>query len=237
LHYAFGGAAYSETMSQREAWERIAAQWVELVRSEGSDSAPENWTPFLELIPPPGRLTIELGCGEGRIARALRTAGHTVVGIDSAATMIHHAREADPTGDYRVGDAAALPLESDVADLVVAFMSLQDMDDHVAATREVARTLTRGGRFCLAVIHPFWSAGSFEPDDPEGTFRIENSYFETLRHLRPVLNIPSVHRPLEAYTRATEEAGLLIEAVRELPARPRLPGRFPIYLHLRAIKR
>jgi SAM-dependent methyltransferase len=223
-------------MSQQEAWEAIADDWVKLIRGAGPNSVPENWRPFLELLPAAGRLTIDLGCGEGRLTRELRAIRHTVVGIDSSPTMIQHAREADASGDYRIGDAVALPLASGTADLVVAFMSFQDMDDHVAATREAARVLMRGGRLCLAMIHPFWSIGSFEPDDPEGTFRVESSYFETFRHLRPVLKVPSVHRPLESYTRALEDAGLLIEAVRELPARLRLPGRFPVYLHLRATK-
>lgn len=223
-------------MSQSEAWEAIAGRWVELVRGEGSGASPENWAPFVELLPGPGRLTIDLGCGEGRIARKLRGAGHRVVGIDSSPTMIRMAFDADPKGDYRIGDAGALPLDPGAADLVVAFMSLQDMDDHVAVTREAARVLEAGGRFCLALIHPFWSAGVFEPHDPEATFRIEGSYLESIPHLRPVLKVPSVHRPLETYARALEEAGLLIEALRELPKRHRSSGRFPAYLHVRAVK-
>lgn len=146
------------------------------------------------------------------------------------------AREADPDGDYIIGDASAVPLEPGAADLVVAFMSLQDMDDHAAATREAGRVLARGGRLCLSPIHPFWSGGRVEPHDPEATFRIEGSYFETIPHLRPVLKVPSVHRPLEAYTRAFEEAGLHVEALRELPARRDPPGRLPAYLHVRAVK-
>jgi ubiquinone/menaquinone biosynthesis C-methylase UbiE len=30
---------------------------------------------FLELVPPPGELTLDIGCGEGRMARALAAEG------------------------------------------------------------------------------------------------------------------------------------------------------------------
>jgi SAM-dependent methyltransferase len=224
-------------MSQSDAWEAIAERWVGLVRCEGQEPAPDNWEPFLRLLPAPGRLTVDVGCGEGRIARQLRQLGHRVIAIDSSPTMIQLAREADPDGDYRVADASALPVDSGAADLVVAFMSLQDMDEHVAVTCEASRVLARGGVLCLALIHPFWSGGRFEPHDPEATFRSEDSYFEMIPHLRPVLKVPSVHRPLEAYMMALEEAGLLVEALRELAARRDPPGRLPTYLHIRAAKR
>ncbi len=55
----------------------------------------------------------------------------------------------------------------------------------------------------------------------------------------------SEHRPIEAYSRALETAGLLIEAIREtrapdavVAARPdeRRWQRIPLFLHLRAVK-
>lgn len=55
----------------------------------------------------------------------------------------------------------------------------------------------------------------------------------------------SEHRPLEAYSRALEDAGLLIEAIREPRAadalvatapRQRRWQRIPMFLHLRAVK-
>ena len=43
-------------------------------------------------------------------------------------------------------------------DLVLACMSLLDMDDFDGAVREIGRVLRPGGRLCLAVVHPFASA-------------------------------------------------------------------------------
>ena len=58
------------------------------------------------------------------------------------------------------------------------------------------------------------------------------------------LTFHSEHRPIEAYSRALEAAGLLIEAIRETGRRtgsPDAPGhrrwqRIPLFLHLRAVK-
>lgn len=60
-----------------------------------------------------------------------------------------------------VGDAADLPLPDASADLVTAFMSLQDVDDLDRALREIARALVAGGHLRSAIVHPIGSAGDF----------------------------------------------------------------------------
>jgi ubiquinone/menaquinone biosynthesis C-methylase UbiE len=92
-------------------------------------------------LPSPGRQTLDIGCGEGRLARDLKELGHRVVGIDSSPSMVAAAREFDPSMDVRLADAAALPFDDACADLAIAFMSLQDIDDMPAALREAARVL------------------------------------------------------------------------------------------------
>jgi SAM-dependent methyltransferase len=220
-------------VGQVERWEREATRWAQLVRAggNGSDSILET---FASLLPPAGRATLDLACGEGRLSRWLAAEGHHVVGIDSSPTMIRLASEADPDGDYRVADAAELPLDIGSVDLVVAYMCLQDLDDPAAALLEAARVLMPDGRLCLAIIHPFWSAG--EVDEEGDRFLVRGSYFDTIAHIRPVLQVPSVHRPLEAYFRALEVAGLMVETLRELPTTGGLAGRLPTVLLLRAIK-
>ena len=70
--------------------------------------------------------------------------------------------EADPEIETRLGDAASLPFEDGSFDLVVAFMSLQDIEDFEGAIGEAARVLEPKGRFCMAIVHPLNSAGLFE---------------------------------------------------------------------------
>src|SRR5919199_1274804 len=123
----------------KELWEREAHDWAAWAREPGHDSYWSFSPLFLELVPPPGRRTLDLGCGEGRVARDLAARGHSVVGIDASPTLVGLAREADPDGEYLVGDAAALPLEDASFDLVIAYNVLMDVDDMAGAVREAAR--------------------------------------------------------------------------------------------------
>src|SRR5438034_3100894 len=102
-----------KAMGLSEFWEGQAERWVRWAREPGHDSY---WRfhrdRFLELVPPPGRLTVDVGCGEGRLARDLKALGHNVVAVDLLATMVEHARLADPELDVRQADAADLPLDN-----------------------------------------------------------------------------------------------------------------------------
>src|SRR4051794_5920510 len=142
-------------MSLSEAWEGEAVQWITWARAPGHDSY---WRfhrdQFFELLPPPGRLTLDIGCGEGRLTRDLKALGHTVVALDASPTLISAARAADPAGDYRVVDASTLPLADASCDLAVAFMSLQDFDDMPRAVAEIGRVLMPGACACVALVHP-----------------------------------------------------------------------------------
>jgi hypothetical protein len=85
--------------------------------------------------------------------------------------------------------------------------------------------LAPGGRFCIAIVHPLNSAGTFAGDEAADPFVIESSYLDPSLYADEIardgyeLRLESVHRPLDAYTEALAEAGLLIERLRE----PRLP--------------
>ena len=111
--------------------------------------------------------------------------------------------------------------------------------------------LRPNGALCMAVIHPINSAGNFESEAPDAGYLISGSYFEPRRYrdaierngLRMTFN--SRHWPLQAYSEALEAAGLVIEAIREVPVdeasvRERaLRARWrqlPLFLDLRARK-
>ena len=241
----------SATVPLNVGWEAEARQWVQWARTPGHDSY---WRfhrdQFLRLLPSPGRQTLDIGCGEGRLTRDLKELGHRVVAIDSSRSMVEAAREFDPSTDVRLADATALPLDDACADLVIAFMSLQDIGDLPAAVREAARVLQPGGRFCLAIVHPINSAGSFEQASVDGRFIIQGDYLGAFQYADAVerdglaMTFHSEHRPLEAYFLALEKAGFLVEALRE-PALPehaivssasRRWQRIPYFLHLRALR-
>jgi len=229
----------------REAWDSHAAEWIRWVRTPGHDSYDRfHRRAFLELIPAPGRLTVDLGGGEGRLDRDLIELGHRVVMFDGSPALARACASHDRPVPVGVADAAAVPLRSGCADLVVAFMSLQDVDDLTAAVSEAARLLVRSGHFCMAIVHPLNSAGTFEgaDDDPEAPFVIRGSYLTSFRFRDEIerdglsMTFHSAHRPLETYSRGLEAAGFVMEALREIP--DPLPAsrwqRVPLFLQVRA---
>src|SRR5207249_2048891 len=146
-------------------------------------------------------------------ARDLKALGHSAVGVDGSPTMVARASEADPSIDVQVADAASLPFPNGYADLVTAFMSLQDIEDAAGAIREAARVLEPGGRLCLAVVHPFNSAGRFEGDDADSPFVVRGSYLKRFRYRDLIerdglsVTLESAHRHIGWYFAALEGAG------------------------------
>lgn len=206
---------------------------------------------LLGLLPPPGGLTLDLACGEGRLSRRLSELGHRVVGVDASPTLVSFAASHDNAEPAVLGDAAALPFGDEVFDLVVASMCLHDIDDLPGALREAARVLKRAGRLCAAIPHPLATAGAFAGRDGAAPFVISGSYLDeapsglTIDRGGVRLTFHSQHRPLESYLRALEDAGLLTETIRETKAPGGLVARdpserrwqrIPAFLHLRALK-
>src|SRR4029453_13811081 len=92
------------------SWEWQADRWLAWARTPGHDAYWLFRDSFFDaLAPAPGRRPLGVGCGEGRVARALTGLGHTVVALDAAPTLVAKAAAADPTGRYLVADAPPLP--------------------------------------------------------------------------------------------------------------------------------
>jgi SAM-dependent methyltransferase len=226
----------------RSAWEDEAERWAAWARTPDHDAWfwRFNWPAFGELLPPAGRATLDLGCGEGRGGRWLAEHGHEVTGVDGSPTLAQLARDADGYTEVIVADAAALPLPDASFDLVCAFMSLQDVDDLDGALAEAHRVLEPGGRLCAAVMHPLvselWSGG-------EAGYFEERRYAWTMCRGGLEMTFHGMHRTLERYAGALRSAGLVVEDLREPRPAPDLvrdrpeiadAARRPQFLHLLA---
>ena len=68
-------------------FEERAQGWLAWAGTPGHDAY---WTyrdAFFALVPEPGAATLEVGCGEGRVARDLVARGHRVTGLDASPTL------------------------------------------------------------------------------------------------------------------------------------------------------
>jgi len=230
----------------REHWERQASNWAAWARTPDFDEYWKYSPAFFELVPPPRGRTLEVGCGEGRVTRDLARLGHRVVAVDPVAALIQLARETDADNDYLRCDSAALPFADGAFNLAVFYNSLMDVDDMEASLQEAARVLRPSGTLCACVTHPIADAGRFESRDADATFLIEGNYLGPRRWLE----LPLVHRdglsmdfsgwayPLEAYFRALEDAGFVVQCLREPPAadEDQRWRRLPLFLMWRAVK-
>jgi SAM-dependent methyltransferase len=198
-------------VSVRDAWDEHAADWIRWARSEDHDHFYWRFSrpALLELLPAPGRLTLDLACGEGRLSRELRALGHSVLAVESSPALVRAARKEDKRLEVLRADVTRMPMGDGIADLAVCSMALMNFDDLDGALREIARVLAPGGRLCASLAHPARSAAKvpryFEP----------RPFEERRERGRLRMTFVDIHRSFEAYARALEGAGFVIEALRE----------------------
>lgn len=119
------------------------------------------WTSLVQRLVPTS--VLELGCGTGRVTRALAGRAARVVAVDLSPELLARARRRLATCaavTLVLADMRSLDL-GDVFDLVVApddpFVHLLSGDDRDAALEAVARHLAPGGRFVIDGM--WWTPG------------------------------------------------------------------------------
>lgn len=105
---------------------------------------------LLDAVPRGARRVLDVGCGEGMLARALRGRAERVIGIDLDEPSLALARAAGGDGiEYVLGDVRSFPFEPASFDAVVSVATLHHMDA-AAGLRRMAELLRPGG--VLAVV-------------------------------------------------------------------------------------
>jgi ubiquinone/menaquinone biosynthesis C-methylase UbiE len=180
-----------------------------------------------------GKDVLDLGCGNGYLARRLARSGARVTAVDSSPRMIANAQAHDPTNSLKVkyvhSNARKLDGITDASfDLVFANMSLMDIEDAEGAIGSVSRVLRKAGRFVASISHPCFDIGSnsgWLVDKP--TFETRKVYRKVRGYRTPFSeNIPwrvdngirytlGFHRPLNWYARVFHSNGLAITAMEE----------------------
>jgi SAM-dependent methyltransferase len=133
-------------------------------------------TPLLleALIPVPGHRYLDLGCGEGRVKRAVEGRGGVVVGVDLNEGLAGLARRSV------VGLVEHLPFRDDACDGAYAVLVLEHLTGIGSFFDETARVVRPGGALAIVMNHPLWTAtGSTPIGDAEGEILWRpGAYFE-----------------------------------------------------------
>lgn len=101
---------------------------------------------------------------------------------------------------------------------------LMDVPDMPTAVREAARVLAPGGVLTISIVHPFIERGHFADDSENAAFMIpgdSTSYFDTSEFTATetrdglTMHFHGWSHPLQTYTQALHEAGLVITRLHE----------------------
>lgn len=151
-----------------DAWQRNAAPWTVAVRGRQIESRrlvtdQAIVDAMLDCAP---RSVLDLGCGEGWLARALIAHAVRVIGVDAVPALVARAREAG-NGDFRVlsyEDIIAGRLELTV-DAVVCNFSLLGEASVENLLGALGTLLTGRGRLLIQTLHPLVACGASPYED------------------------------------------------------------------------
>jgi SAM-dependent methyltransferase len=208
-----------------EPWETHAGWWQREFTGGVDPEYEEQILPLVDAHLAVGGRVLDVGCGEGQVARRVAALGARVLGFDLAAAQVAVAVARAGGPGYGRARAEALPCRDRAFDAVVICLTLEHIEPFEPVLDEVARVLVPGGRFVLFLNHPllqtpesgwvddhilgeqYWRVGPYLPDD------------RTMEEVSPGVELPFVHRPLYRYVNEMAARGLLVEHMDE-PAPP-----------------
>jgi 2-polyprenyl-3-methyl-5-hydroxy-6-metoxy-1,4-benzoquinol methylase len=145
-----------------DSWRKNASPWTTAVRENqiASRALVTNKAIVDAVLSRSPRTVLDIGCGEGWLARALAEHGVSAVGVDVVPALIEQARKAGG-GEFRISsyeDIAAGRLDVSV-DLVVANFSLIGKESVEGVIRRAPSLLNSGGSLVIQTLHPVASCG------------------------------------------------------------------------------
>lgn len=209
------------TSLTRSAWSENATFWINIIRS-GADRYRTELTDaavLQALQPLTGMDLLDVGCGEGYLAREAERRGARSTGIDICPELVAAAAEEGTRlgllGRYEEADLRDLPFADAAFDVVVANHSLNEVEDHQSALREWARVLRPGGLAVILMLHPcFFTWDPSEPGQPTYGPRAGAKPYKVGGVSSPAVATAHV-ATLTSYVQAIGDAGFVIEDLSE----------------------
>lgn len=210
------------------SWERDAQAYDKNVGRDGSFFHKEVVLPgvvrLLDLKA--GERVLDLGCGQGVLARALPK-DVEYVGVEISKSLVEMAKKQTKGGArFVVGDASKEKVEKEGFDAVVIVLALQNMAGGKRAIRNAAWHLKEGGRLVIVMNHPCFriprQSGWSIDEKKKLQSRWVNVYMSEMDipidmhpSQRGSTQTWSYHKPLSVYSAWLRESGLLIETIEE----------------------
>lgn len=210
-----------------DLWERNAGWWQDGFTDGADAEYTEQIMPItMELLADAHRL-LDVGAGEGQLARLVAAGGTDVVATDITWNQIQVAAERGGGPMPVRSDAAHLPFADAAFDAVLACLVFEHISNVDSAIAEVARVLEHRGHFVFMLNHPLLqtpNSGWIDDhmlDPPEQYWRIGDYLVEdeTVEEVQLGVHIPFIHRPLSRYVNALADNGMFVRKMLE-PAPP-----------------
>lgn len=155
--------ASHDAWSSGDSYERYVGRWSRLVARQFI-----HW-----LAAPEAGQWLDVGCGTGALSQTILelTNPKTVKGIDRSESYVDSARSKvkHPNVRFDIGDAQALPVESQIVDIAVSGLVLNFVPQPTQMVAEMARAVRKGGIVALYVwdyagkmqfMRHFWNAAA-----------------------------------------------------------------------------
>lgn len=226
-----------------DTWEEHAEWWQREFTDGADPEYEEQVLPLIDEHLAGAERVIDVGCGEGQVARRVTALGAQVFGVDPTVAQITVAARRAGGPVYARASADALPYRDESFDSAVMCLVLEHIVDFEPVMTEIARVLQPGGRFALLLNHPllqapmsgwvidhtldeqYWRVGPYLTDDI------------STEEVAPGIDLLFVHRPLHRYVNSLAANGLLIEHMDEPPPPPGFIDRAPEYKDAESIPR
>ncbi len=222
-------------------------------RRQGQDNANDTLERpvMLEMIGDvTGKHILDLGCGDAKFAVELlaeRYNGLAYTGVEGSTNMVRVARKSVQGLNARIEQSYleewTYPVNS--YDLAISRLAIHYIKDVESLFRKVYGALKKDGVFVFSVEHPVITS-TLQPSGTRTNWIVDQYFVEGFREQRWLGgSVQKMHRTIESYYMALQEAGFRVEQLREsAPRRAEFVDeetyqrrqRIPLFLFLSARK-